>query len=554
MIPLSINDKTNHKNQFKITLSMKNIHLVLLGILCLIAIPTFSQINIIPKPNELTISSNGQPFKITANTKIVFKDKLLESTAAFLKDYIKEVYGFEVKTTGNASGTNLIVLDKAKNNDKTSGGYALQVNNKGVFIQGNDAAGAFYGMQSLLQLLPVQKSSTLNVPAVDMKDAPRFGYRGLMLDASRHFFSASYVKKFIDLIALHKMNVLHWHLTDDQGWRVEIKKHPKLMSISAFRDSTIVGRHPGKGKDGIRHGGFYTQEEIKDIVKYAADRFVEVIPEIEMPGHSQAVLAAFPHLGCTGATFKVSETFGVHKEVLCAGNDQVFAFLQDVIDEIAPLFPSKYIHVGGDECPKDRWKECSKCQKRIKDLNIKDEHELQSYFIQRMEKYINSKGKKLIGWDEILEGGLSKTAIVMSWRGEKGGIEAAKQKNTVIMTPTTYVYFDYAQSKPEDSVVIGGFLPLEKVYGYEPIPKELSADEAQYVLGGQANIWTEYIAYPSKMEYMMFPRVTALSEVLWSKKESRNYDDFQKRLLTQFQRYDLLKVNYHKAWLNGYKK
>jgi hexosaminidase len=533
---------------------MKNIKHLVLGISCLFSFTLISQVNIIPKPNELTVSPNGEQFQITSKTKIVFKDKSLESTANFLNDYLREAYGFELTTSPVANGKNLIILDKATTADKTSGGYALQANKKGIFIQGNDAAGAFYGVQSLIQLLPVQKSTTLNVPSVDIKDAPRFGYRGMMLDVSRHFFSAAYVKRFIDLIALHKMNVFHWHLTDDQGWRVEIKKHPKLMSISAFRDSTIVGHHPGKGKDGIRHGGFYTQNEIKDIVKYAQDRFVEVIPEIEMPGHSQAILAAFPNLGCTGATFKVSETFGVHKEVLCAGNDDVFTFLQEVIDEIVPLFPSKYIHVGADECPKDRWKACAKCQKRIKDLNIKDEHELQSYFIQRMEKHLNSKGKKLIGWDEILEGGLSKTATVMSWRGEKGGIEAAKQKNTVIMTPTTYVYFDYGQVKPEDSLVIGGFLPLEKVYGYEPIPKELTADEGQYILGGQANLWTEYIAYPSKVEYMLFPRMTALSEVLWSKKEQRNYDDFQKRLLTQFQRYDLWKVNYHKAWLKEYKK
>lgn len=533
---------------------MKNIAFFLFVFILFNIQNTFAQVNIIPKPNEMTVSPDGKQFGITSKTKIVIKDKSLESTAAFLNSYLREVYGFELTTTPVGNGKNLIVLDLSKNGDKTSGGYTLAVSKKGVSINGNDAAGVFYGMQSLLQLLPTQKSSTLNVPFLTIKDAPRFGYRGMMLDVSRHFFSVAYVKRFIDFIALHKMNVFHWHLTDDQGWRVEIKKHPKLMSISAFRDSTIVGHHPGKGKDGIRHGGYYTQEEIKDVVKYAADRFVEVVPEIEMPGHSEATLAAFPNLGCTGGPYIVAQNFGVHKEVLCGGNDDVFTFLQDVIDEIAPLFPSKYIHVGGDECPKDRWKKCEKCQKRIKDLNLKDEHELQSYFIQRMEKYINTKGKKLIGWDEILEGGLSKTAIVMSWRGEKGGIEAAKQKNTVIMTPTTYVYFDYGQVKPEDSLVIGGFLPLDKVYNYEPIPKELTADEAQYVLGGQANLWTEYIAYPSKVEYMLFPRMTALSEVLWSKKEQRNYDDFQKRLLTQFQRYDLWKVDYHKAWLKSYKK
>ena len=534
---------------------MKNAKWILFGLLLLSTVlPIFSQINIIPQPNDIVLTPEGGSFKITPKTKIVIKDKTLNSTAEFLNSYLREVYGFELTTTPVGNGINLIVLQLDKNAPKTKGAYTLISDKKFIAIKGSDAAGAFYGMQSLLQLLPTTPSKSLEVASLILKDAPRFGYRGMMLDVSRHFFSVDFVKKFIDYIALHKMNVFHWHLTDDQGWRVEIKKHPKLMSISAFRDSTIIGRHPGTGKDGIRHGGYYTQAQIKDVVKYAAARFVEVIPEIEMPGHSEATLAAFPNLGCTGGPYIVAQNFGIHKEVLCAGNEQVFTFLQDVIDEITPLFPSKYIHVGGDECPKDRWKECPKCQKRIKDLNLKDEHELQSYFIQRMEKHINTKGKKLIGWDEILEGGLSKTAIVMSWRGEKGGIEAAKQKNTVIMTPTTYVYFDYAQSKPEDSLVIGGFLPLEKVYSYEPIPKELTPDEAPYVLGGQANLWTEYVAYPSKAEYMLFPRMTALSEVLWSKKENRNYDAFQKRLLTQFQRYDLWKADYSKAWLKEYKK
>jgi hexosaminidase len=433
--------------------------------------PVFAQVNIIPKPNELTLTPNSKPFTISSTTKMLVKDKSLASTAAFLNTYLKEVYGFELLISEKANKTNVISLDIMKPTAQISGSYTVQIQQKGIQLKGNDAAGAFYAMQSLLQVLPTQKSNTLNVPQLMIKDAPRFGYRGMMLDVCRHFFPVSFVKKYIDYIALHKMNVFHWHLTEDQGWRVEIKKHPKLMSVSAYRDSTIIGHHPGKGYDGVRHGGYYTQEQIKEVVKYATDRFVEVIPEIEMPGHSEALLAAFPNLGCTGGPYIVAQNFGVHKEVLCAGNDDVFAFLQDVIDEIAPLFPSKYIHVGGDECPKDRWKACEKCQNRIKTLNLKDEHELKSYFIQRMEKYINTKGKKLIGWDEILEGGLSKTAIVMSWRGEKGGIEAAHQKNTVIMTPTTYVYFDYAQSKPEDSLVIGGFLPLEKVYGYEPLRK-----------------------------------------------------------------------------------
>ena len=364
------------------------------------------------------------------------------------------------------------------------------------------------------------------------------------------------------------MNAFHWHLTEDQGWRIEIKKYPKLTSVGAWRNGTIIGRYPGTGNTNKPVGGFYTQEQVKEIVKYAAERYVMVVPEIEMPGHGSAAIAAYPQLSCfpdvptksyypkncawggdtTGK--QVQQTWGVFDDVFCAGKDETFKFLQDVIDEILPLFPSKYIHVGGDECPKANWKKCPDCQKRMKENNLKDEHELQSYFIQRMEKYINSKGRTLIGWDEILEGGLAPNASVMSWRGESGGIAAAKQKHDVIMTPTTYVYFDYSQTQNEDSVTIGGFIDLEKVYNYEPIPKELSTDEAKYVSGIQANVWTEYMTNPRKIEYMIFPRTAALCEVAWSPKEKKNWGDFEKRLLTQFRRYDLWRTNYSKAYFD----
>jgi hexosaminidase len=427
--------------------------------------------------------------------------------------------------------------------------YTLKVTPTSVKLNGDTYSGTFYGIQSLLQLLPVNVSSSLDIPAVTIVDSPRFAYRGMHLDVGRHFFPVSFVKKYIDYIAFHKMNYFHWHLTEDQGWRIEIKKYPKLTQIGSCRNGTIIGHHPGTGNDSIRYCGYYTQEEIKDVVKYASDRHITIIPEIEMPGHAEAALTSYPFLGCPGTgPYMVEEKWGVFKNVFCAGKDSTFKFLQDVLDEVIALFPSRYIHIGGDECPKTNWQTCPKCQARIKAEGLKDEHELQSYFIQRIEKYLNSKGRNIIGWDEILEGGLAPNATVMSWRGEEGGIAAAKQKHKVIMTPGSYVYFDHSQVQKDDSLHIGGFLPLEKVYSYEPIPKELSDEEGKLVLGAQANVWTEYMAYPSKVEYMIFPRMSALSEVLWSPKADRNWDGFKPRLQDQFKRYDLWKANYSKAF------
>lgn len=518
-----------------------------------------AQVNIIPKPAELTTQQGT--FLINAKTKIVAKDAAVQHSANFLNEFLQDIYGFKLAISKVAS-PNAIDLSVGGNSSSTAGAYQFQSTENGVKINGANPEGVFYGVQTLIQLLPTEKAASLSIPLVQVKDEPRFGYRGMHLDVGRHFFPVSYIKKYIDYIALHKMNYFHWHLTEDQGWRIEIKKYPKLTSVGAYRNGTIIGRFPGTGNDNQKYGGFYTQEEIKEVVRYAATRYVTIIPEIEMPGHASAAIAAYPELSTfpeESTTFppktvwagpttgkQVQQTWGVFTDVF-SPSEKTFKFLEDVIDEVVALFPAPYIHIGGDESPKDNWKRSEFCQQLIKEKGLKDEHELQSYFIQRMEKYINSKGKKIIGWDEILEGGLAPNATVMSWRGEKGGIEAAKQKHNVIMTPTTYVYFDYSQTKKEDSVTIGGFIPLRKVYDYEPIPAELNADEHKYVLGAQANLWTEYVKNGRKVEYMVFPRMTALSEVLWSRKEDKNWEDFQPRLKTQLKRFDLWNINYSKA-------
>jgi len=456
----------------------------------------------------------------------------------------------------------------------TGGGlaYELNVDKSGITIISNFDESAFHGIQTVLQLLPVEPKEKNEIPFVHIFDKPRFSYRGMHLDVCRHFFPVAFVKQYIDWLAYHKMNIFHWHLTDDQGWRIEIKKYPNLTKTGAWRNGTIIGRYPGKGNDEILYGGFYTQEDIKDVVEYARQRFVEIIPEIEMPGHSSAAIAAYPWLSCypekptpipanmiskksieeqkNGRIKLVQETWGVFDDVYCAGKDSTFMFLQDVVDEVAALFPSKYFHMGGDESPKTQWKTCPRCQQRIKDNHLKDEHELQSYFVQRMEKYVNSKGKTLIGWDEILEGGLAPNAVVMSWRGTEGGIDAAKQNHDVIMTPGNPVYFDHSQAENEDSVTIGGYNPIENVYAYEPVPAVLTEDQGKHIIGAQANLWTEYIGNTSKIEYMLFPRIEALSEILWSPKENRNWNSFEPRLLQAMEGYDKNKINYSKAYFD----
>lgn len=524
-------------------------------------------INIIPQPAELKQPKIAASFTITPATQLVLGGSGLENSVNFLNDYLEQLYHFKLKTVKKASSKNAIALNYEKMDGAAVGTYRLTVDAKGVYIAGNNENGIFYGIQTLIQLLPVSPAQKLPIPYVSIKDYPRFAYRGAMLDVCRHFFPVEFVKKYINYLALHKMNYFHWHLTDDQGWRIEIKKYPKLTQTGAYRYGTIVGHYPGTENDNTRSGGFYTQEQVKEIVKYAAARYITVVPEIEMPGHSSAAIAAYPQLSCfpdsltvipknnisaggkeqqaNGQPKLVQESWGVYKDVYCP-SDYTFSFLQDVIDEIVPLFPAKYIHVGGDECPKDAWKESAFCQNLIKEKGLKDEHGLQSYFIGRMEKYINGKGKSIIGWDEILEGGLAPNATVMSWRGEQGGIDAAKQNHDVIMTPTTYAYLDYAQRKPEDSLVIGGFLPPDKVYGYNPIPAVLTPEQGKHILGGQGNLWTEYIGNDKKVEYMVFPRLTALSEVFWTPQSKRDFNDFQNRLQTQFKRFDLWGAHYYK--------
>ena len=521
-----------------------------------------NSINIVPQPVEMKIVSQAK-FAITKNTGLVLQGTGLERSAIFLNNYFQKFYGFKLNISKKRTGKNEILLNYERMDNPVSGAYILQVNNNSIYIGGDNETGVFHGIQTLLQLLPAKKNSPLSIPQLSIKDYPRFSYRGMHLDVGRHFFPAAVVKKYIDFLAYHKFNTFHWHLTEDQGWRIEIKKYPKLTSVGGYRNGTLIGRNPGKGNDSTRYGGFYTQQEIKDIVKYAADRYITVIPEIEMPGHSSAAIAAYPQLSCfpdeptipaKGTAWAGSQTgkhvqqaWGVFEDVFCP-TEYTFNFLEDVLDEVIRLFPSKYIHIGGDECPKASWKRSEFCQQLIKEKNLKDEHGLQSYFIQRIEKYLNSKGRQIIGWDEILEGGLAPNATVMSWQGEKGGIEAAKQNHNVVMTPLEYMYFNLSQSTHEDSLTYGQYLPVEKVYSYEPVPKELNNDERKYVLGAQGNVWTEYINNPKRLEYMIFPRMSALSEVIWSPKEKRTWNDFEKKLPALFKRYELWGTQYSKAY------
>lgn len=539
---------------------------------CCSLVVSAQEINIIPQPFEVKQPQKGS---YTLKQKITWSSNFPdgEGTNAvtnYLAEYLKKYYNIEaVKAKGGKAD---IVFSSTRMPTGGALAYRLNVSKSGIRIEANFDESAFHAVQSLIQLLPVQQNGTAAIPYVQIYDKARFDYRGMHLDVGRHFEPVSFIKKYIDYLALHKINVFHWHLTEDQGWRIEIKKYPELTTIGSKRNGTIIGRYPGKGNDNKPHDGYYTQEEIKEVVAYAKSRFVEVVPEIELPGHGSAAIAAYPSLSCfpnrtteiplnmvsmktvqeaqKGRVKFVQETWGVFDDVFCAGKDETFKFLENVLDEVITMFPSKYVHIGGDECPKTHWKQCPNCQKRMKELKLKDEHELQSYFIQRIEKYLNAKGKTIIGWDEILEGGLAPNAQVMSWRGEAGGIAAAKENHYVIMTPGSHMYFDHKQTANEDSVTIGGFTTVQKVYTYEPIPKELPESQWKFVRGAQANVWTEYMNNSSKIEYMIFPRMSALSEVLWTAKEKRNAADFEKRLLVQFKRYDMWGANYSKAYFD----
>ena len=508
---------------------------------------------IIPMPQEI-VTAQGNPFILKSGVKILYPEgnEKMQRNAQFLADYLKTATGKDFAIEAGTEGKNAIVLTLGTANENPES-YQLKVTGDGITIAGPTEAGVFYGIQSLRKSLPVAVGADISMPAVEINDAPRFGYRGAHFDTSRHFFTVDEVKTYIDMMALHNMNRFHWHITEDQGWRLEIKKYPKLTEIGSKRTETVIGRNSGE-YDGKPYGGFYTQEQAKEIVAYAAERYITVIPEIDLPGHMQAALAAYPELGCTGGPYEVWRQWGVSEDVLCAGNDQVLKFLEDVFTELIEIFPSEYIHVGGDECPKVRWEKCPKCQARIKALGLKSddkhskEERLQSFVINHIEKFLNDHGRQIIGWDEILEGGLAPNATVMSWRGEKGGIEAAKQKHDVIMTPNTYLYFDYYQTKDVDNepLAIGGYLPLERVYSYEPMPVSLTPEEQTYIKGVQANLWTEYIPTFPHVQYMVLPRWAALCEVQWSSPEKKNYADFLSRLPQLIRWYDAEGYNYAK--------
>jgi hexosaminidase len=438
-------------------------------------------------------------------------------------------------------------------------GYQLEINTDAIHIYASGAHGIFYALQTIRQMsrMDAREDATDNkrqwiLPAVRITDYPQFSYRGMHLDVVRHFMPLDFVKKYIDQLAYYKMNRFHWHLTDDQGWRIEIKRFPRLQEVAAWRDKTLIGhyRETPDRYDSTRYGGYFTQDEIKEVVAYASMRGVTIIPEIEMPGHAQAALTAYPKLGCTSAGYEVAGTWGVFDEVFCP-KESTFTFLQSVLDEVIGLFPSPYIHIGGDECPKTRWKSCLHCQSLMQREGLKDEHELQSYFITRIEKYLNGKGRMIIGWDEILEGGLAPNATVMSWRGIKGGIEAARTGHDVIMTPGSHCYFDHYQADPAtEPLAFGGLTTIEKVYSFNPVPADLSAEEAKHILGAQANLWTEYIDSPEKAEYMAYPRAIALAEVLWNYPASRDFTDFANRLYRHLPSIDGMDVHYCKNFID----
>ncbi len=505
---------------------------------------------IIPIPQEIVMGQDGA-FTLANGTKVLYPEgnEKMQKNAQFLADYVKELTGNTLSVEAGTEGKGIIL--QVTPNEAQPEGYQLTVSADKVVVNGGSEAGVFYGIQTLRKSIPAGQGINVSLPAVEINDAPRFSYRGAMLDVSRHFFTVDEVKSFIDMLALHNINRFHWHLSDDQGWRIEIKCRPLLTEKSSKRKETVIGRNSGK-YDGIPHEGFYTQEQIKEIIAYAADQHIIIIPEIDMPGHMQGALHAYPELGCTGGPYEVWTQWGVSDDVLCAGNDEVLKFIEDVLGEVVELFPSEYIHVGGDECPKTRWKECPKCQARIKELGIKGdskhtaEEYLQSFIINHAEKFLNSKGRQMIGWDETLEGGLAPNATVMSWRGEGGGIEAAKQKHNVIMSPNTYLYFDYYQTKDIDNepLAIGGYLPLENVYKYEPMPKSLTPEEQKYIIGVQANLWVEYIATLAHVQYMELPRMAALSEIQWSAADKKDYENFLSRLPQLTSLYDVKNYNY----------
>lgn len=520
------------------------------------------QISIIPRPEKYWVSSNT--VKLDKHTRIIYEDPdpalrfMAEDLARQIEkraSFVPEVVALSLaKSIGNDITLTLNLNDSAYGKE----GYKIQHNGmKFLSIQANNVKGVFYGIQSLLQIFPqpgTEKEEKIILPAIYIEDKPLFVYRGMHLDVSRHFFPVSFVKQYIDLMAMYKFNTFHWHLTEDQGWRIEIKKYPRLTEVGAWREKTIVGHQVDDNKvfDNERYGGFYTQDEIRDVVNYAASKQITIIPEIEMPGHSLAALAAYPEMGCTGGPYQVIGEWGVFEDVYCT-KEQTFTFLEDILTEVISLFPGTYIHVGGDEVPKTRWKNCPSCQQRMKSEKLKTEEELQSYFIRRIEKFLSAHDRRLIGWDEILEGGIAPEATVMSWRGTSGGVQAAQLGHDVIMTPNDICYFDHYQGDPENEpLAIGGMTKLSEVYNYEPIPDDLSPNRIKHILGAQANVWTEYLVKPEDITYMILPRMAALAEVVWSPKDKRDWKSFYAKLPYHFALYSEMGLNYSESVNNLY--
>ena len=535
-------------------LSVLALSCLLLGGCCSKVANTYE---LIPYPNHLTPRSGS--FAV-AGAAFAADEKMDAPTRAIVADFaarMAEVAGTQAEVAYSAApeeGGFCFRVDETLPAEH----YALEVGQTGATLRASSLPGFIYGIQTLKQLLPAAvyggeaaPSDKWEIPCVSIEDAPRFGYRGLHLDVARHFFDTKQVEKVIDMMVVHKLNTLHWHLTEDQGWRIEIKRYPKLTEFGSKRKGTMIEKQWGSC-DNVPYGGYYTQDEIREVVAYAAARGITVVPEIDLPGHMLAALAYYPELGCTGGPYEVETGWGVFEDVLCPGKEKTFEFLENVLTEVMELFPSEYIHIGGDECPKTRWEKCPACQARIKALGLKDddrhsaEHYLQSYVTARIEKFLNEHGRRIIGWDEILEGELAPNATVMSWRGTEGGIYAAKMGHDAIMTPTTYCYLDYCQaSDPENEPLnIGGYVPVEKLYSYEPVPDSLVNDYGKYIIGVQANLWTEYIPTNEQLEYMLLPRVAALSEVQWCDRGTREWTRFAQALPHMLQIYDHMGLNY----------
>ena len=534
-------------------------HLMISLLVAIVAMTATAQGNkadyrVVPLPDRID-GIKGADFRLTEQSLVNYPagDRNMERNAAMLSQYVEEMTGMHLSTrptvnmkdrTGNIS----LIIDPKMNGDEA---YSILVTPKGIEISGRTAAGVFFGIQTLRKSLPVGTAQAINLPAAQLVSNPRFGYRGMHLDCSRHFFPVATVKRYLDIMALHGMNRLHWHLTDDQGWRVEIKKYPRLAEVGGWRNGTTLG-HNSPVNDGIRYGGYYTQEEIRDIVRYAADRYITIIPEIDMPGHMLGALAAYPELGCTGGPYEVWGKWGVTDDILCVGKDHTLQFVKDVLDEVMQLFPGEYIHIGGDESPRVRWQECPLCQQRIKDLGIKSEGKksaealLQGWFTTQIQDYLAAHGRRIIGWDELLGCDVDPSATIMSWRGAEPGAEGAKLGHDVVMTPVGPLYFDYYQTSNtwNEPTAFGGCNTLKKVYNFEPVAEDLPADKRHHILGAQANLWTEYVTCEPQVQYQVLPRMAALAEAQWIQPEAKDYQDFKTRLTRLVDIYKLYQWTY----------